>query len=732
MTSPDPGAEANKLGLEPLSGGLEPDLHFEGLPANEQSPQDSPEEPTPSNDDDLEPVGDPRSGSMLRSSAVMAAGTLVSRILGFLRWALLLIAIGGVGANDAFQVANTLPNAVFNLLAAGLLDAILVPQIVRALKTRSGSVYVNRLLTLAGLILFGLTILMLACASLLVTISAAQMAPEWKNLAVIFAWWCLPQIFFYGLYALLGEFLNARGIFGPYMWTPVANNIVGIAGILLYIAVYGTATDISDPSLWDFQRTAILAGPATLGVIVQALLLFIPLRKAGVKLRLDFHFRGTGLRSASTVTGWVFATLLVGQVGTLSTSNIAGAANQWWQDTGVFAPSNAALSYAFMVYMLPQSIISVSIATAIFTRMASAAADKDHQLLVQQYYYGVRSTLLLVMWLTAVLGAGAIPVFQALGPNNPVEHMVGYAQVLVATLPGMIGACVVLFSQRVFYAIENARPVFLTILFPTIGQIILGWTLKAFLPATMWLSGAMFAEALSRLAQGVIAVYLIHQVFKQVQPRHMIGHMVRYGLFALVSGAVGYGALKLVGTVHQGEGALENFLGAAARGFLVFVVVTIVYFLIVVIFDRETTQLVMSILSRRIPALARFAGEEDEDHEGAQTEVSAGVDIPVSDDAPDTAGPHPDGDVPTATKTPAARPTGGRRSQPVAPALAHSQVLHDLQSPHTATSEETQTGERPRTDAEQVMNPHWHEVPTATFDDLVLGTHAREDDPEVS
>lgn len=687
-----------------------------------------------------EPIGGPRKTSLLRSSAVMAAGTFLSRILGFVRWALLLIAIGGVGANDAFQAANTLPNMVFNLLAAGLLDAILVPQIVRALKTRSGSVYVNRLLTLAGLILFVMTIVMLAGANVLVTLTASQMAPEWKSLAVVFAWWCLPQIFFYGLYALLGEFLNARGIFGPYMWTPVANNVIGIAGILLYIAVYGTSMDLSDPTLWDFQRTAIIAVPSTLGVVVQALLLFIPLRRAGVKLRLDFHFRGTGLRSASTVTMWVFATLVVGQVGTLSTTNIASAANQWWQETGVFAPSTSALSYSFMVYMLPQSIVSISIAAVLFTRMAASAADNDHQALVEQYYEGVRINSLLVMWLAAVLAAGALPVFQALGPNNPIEHMQGYAQVLVMMLPSTIGASVILFSQRIFYALEDARPVFYTALGPTIVQVILGWSLMAVLPPTQWLLGAVFAESVSRVAQGVIAVLLVHKHLPQVRPMRIFTYMIRYSVFATVSALAGYGALRLVGTAHTGARALENFFGAAARGLLVFVVVTAVYFVVVAVFDRDTTARVASLLARRIPALARFAPavEAGEDVADGSLQTGAGEvarpdgpQVAVADVAAADAGGASGADTPAPVNAQGGRPAQAhRRGLPrpssrmslgtasdtqrrkVASAVAKSQLFADLQRGEVSPNYHG---------ASAVKNPHWHQRPTSSFDELVFG-----------
>ncbi|WIK64167.1 murein biosynthesis integral membrane protein MurJ [Gleimia hominis] len=555
--------------------------------------------------DNEELVGDPKQTSIARSTAIMAAGTIVSRLLGFVRWGLLLVAVGGTGANDAFQVANTLPNTVFNMLAAGLLDAILVPQIVRAFKTRGGSAYVNRLLTLAGLILLGLTTLMVIGAGVLVEISAAQMDPQWKHLAIIFAVWCLPQIFFYGLYSLLGETLNARGVFGPYMWTPVVNNVVAIVGLLVFMMVYGTGGDLLDAATWDWSRTALLAAPTTLGVVVQAVMLIPFLRSAGVRLRLDFHFRGANLRSASKLTAWVFATLTVGQLGYLSTSNIAAAANSWGVAHDTFAPANAAMSYTFMVYMLPQSIISVSIATALFTRLAASAADHDHLMMAQQYHFGVRITSMLTLWLAACVGAAAAPVFQALGPNNSVEILSGFVDVLIALLPGLAGAAVILFSQRVFYSLEDGRPVFFTVLVPTLCGIALAWTLKAFIHPTFWLLGASVADSLSRIAQGVIAAFYVKHKLPDADPLRVINDALRYGFFAISAALVGAAFLHVVGPFATGS-ALVCLLGALWRGLFTGVIVTGVFFGFLIAFDRANSQRALVVLSRRIPPLRRF------------------------------------------------------------------------------------------------------------------------------
>ena len=174
-----------------------------------------------------EPEGSSPSSNraLATSAAVMASGTLVSRVLGLLRNALLVAVIGMVAfggqsgsMSDAWSVANKLPNIISMLLAGGVLNAVLVPQVVRAMKRRDGGEeYVNRLLTLAMTILAGITVLLTAAATLLITLYAAQFQPEWKAVAVGLAYWCIPQLFLYGLYTLLGQVLNARSVFGPYM-----------------------------------------------------------------------------------------------------------------------------------------------------------------------------------------------------------------------------------------------------------------------------------------------------------------------------------------------------------------------------------------------------------------------------------------------------------------------------------------------------------------------------------
>lgn len=433
------------------------------------------------------------------------------------------------------------------------------------------------------------------------------MAPAWKSLAVVFSVWCLPQIFFYGLYNLLGETLNARGVFGPYTWAPVINNVIGIAGLIVFILVYGAATDVNDPTVWNASRTALLAGPATLGVIVQALILIPPLRRAGIHIRPDFKFRGAGLRSASKVTGWVFAVLLVNQVSVLSTMNIGAAANNWREITGQFAPSITAINFTYMIYMMPQSIIATSLSIAIFTRLASAVTDGRMKSVAADFHFGVRTTTILNLWSAAILGAGAIPIFQALAANATRVEISYTALALVMMLPGLASAAIVMFAQRVFFAFEDGRPVFYAVLAPTLVFVAVSWILKANLPGYLWVITVLAAEALSRLGQAGISLHLVSRRLPGVRRGLVIRDTLIYSGISIVSGLVAVGALHLVGPFAPGERYLVKFLGAAWRGVLVVVVVTLVYLLLMAVFERRGFESVLQTLGKRIPVLKRLA-----------------------------------------------------------------------------------------------------------------------------
>ena len=526
--------------------------------------------------------------SILRASALMASGTMVSRILGFVRNAMLIAAVGatagGVGA--AFQTANTLPNTVFNLLASGIFDAVLVPQIVGAIKRRhDGDTYVNRLLTLAGTLLFLVTFATMVLAPVLVMITAAGYTEDIRNLAILFALLCLPQLFFYGLYNLLGELLNAREIFGPYMWAPVVNNVVGIAGLGAFLAIWGGAPDGGIPA-GDLTGAQfwVLAGSATLGVICQALCLLWPMRRAGVSFKPDFHFRGTSFGSMPRVAGWTFATLGVSQVGVLSTNNLAAMADGFIGQGGAQGGVVGILAYstAFMIFMVPQSLITVSLTTAIFTRMAGAVADGDDRAVAENYHLGVRTITSLTLVAAAMLMAGSVPMMEiamAAKGGDP-EAVTGYALVLASLMPGVASTGMVLMSQRVFFAYEDVKPVFLMGIGPTIIQVIVGWSMYALTGARWWVVAAALGETVCRLTQGIIAVVWVSRENRYVDRAGLLRSYASYLAAAIVAGLVGFGLLWLMGIHTEISSTLGRMALAGVKLSLVSALTGLVYLLV--------------------------------------------------------------------------------------------------------------------------------------------------------
>jgi putative peptidoglycan lipid II flippase len=388
----------------------------------------------------------------------MAAGTVTSRLLGFVR-ASLLAGVVGVGlAGDAFDVANSLPNQFYLLLAGGVLNAVLVPQITKAATHDDGGhEFVNRLLTLAITLMLGATVIVTAAAPLLVRLFSQGWSPETLGLATAFALICLPQVFFYGLYTLFGQVLNARGHFAAYMWAPALANIVAILGLLYLRGAFRPKTPVHQ---WTPQMIWVLGGTATLGVVVQAAVLLIPLHRSGFRFRPVWGFRGVGLRSASTVALWTFAAVGVSQLGFIVTSKVLTHANDLLVDADRSPLGKVAYSLAFLLFMLPHSLITVSLVTALFTRISEAAHRRDTAEVVADLGRGLRMPAVLLVPITAGAAVLGFPAVHVLFPGNTEAEARGIAQVMTAMMLGLVPFGWFYLVQRVYYAYENAKTPF--------------------------------------------------------------------------------------------------------------------------------------------------------------------------------------------------------------------------------------------------------------------------------
>jgi len=506
-----------------------------------------------------------------RASAFLASGTIVSRVLGFVKAIVLAAAIGVVGSSsaDAFAVANGLPNTVYVIVAGGVLSAVLVPQIVRAsTHTDGGSAYINKLLTLALTVIGAATILATALAPVLTWVYAGSNS-EILPLAVAFAWWCLPQIFFYGLYTLLGEVLNARRSFGPFTWVPVLNNVVALIGLVIFGVLFGFDPDgtraIDD---WTPGMVAVLAGSATLGIVVQAVVLFWFWRRIGLRYRPDFRWRGVGLGAAGRMAGWTFGMLLLTTFAGIVQTQVV------LQASGAGA-SVAAIDNAWLVFMLPHSVITVSIATAYFTRMSEHAHAGNLDRVRDDLSSAVRGVSVILVLAAVVLMVVAYPFGAVFQPGLALASALG--NVIIAFAIGLVGFSILFVVQRTFYALGDTRTPFFFTLFQVV--VFTAAALSCILLPLEWTAvGIALSTTLASTAQLVLALVLLRRQLGRLDGRRIavsLGRDLAAAVLPVIAGVV---LLVVLGGTTEGGFAVTNRVGAILSMAIIGAVMAVLYF----------------------------------------------------------------------------------------------------------------------------------------------------------
>lgn len=535
--------------------------------------------------------------SLLRSSAVMAAGTGVSRVLGFARALVLAWAIGvNAAAADAFAIANTVPNNLYMLVAGGVLNAVLVPQIVRATRrSDGGQQYLDALLSIALAVLLTVAVALTAGAPLVIGLYAGDLDGAMLALTVAFAFWCLPQVFFYGLYTLLGQVLNARGSFGPYMWAPAVNNVVAIAGLLVFVALFGAGAQAHPVGSWTPGKITVLAGTATLGVVLQALVLLVPLRRAGFRYRPRGGWRGLGLGTAGGVAAWTFAAVLVGQLGFLLVTNNAAVARESTleqpADLAAATPSMAAWTLAFLLFMLPHSLVAVSVVTALFTRMSHAAAALDVTAVRSDVSSGLRVLGVATVLATAGLLVLAGPLGRIISSASDAEAQ-AIGRVAAAMAVGLPAFSASYLLQRSFYAFEDARTPFL------VQLVVVGvWTAGNVLSLLLLPPGDLMVGVAASMSAGNIAGALAAAWFLRRRLHGLDGYLVVRTHVRLLVGGVVAGLAGVAVTSALSELTWSSRLGAVVTCVTAGTLMTVSYLLVLrALRVRELDHLV-----RRLP-----------------------------------------------------------------------------------------------------------------------------------
>ncbi|MDQ0729089.1 murein biosynthesis integral membrane protein MurJ [Microbacterium sp. W4I20] len=519
---------------------------------------------------------------------------MASRLTGLLRTIVLVSLIGSnqSAVADAFFVANQLPNSIFSLISVGVLTAVVVPQIVRATADADGGkAFISKMFTLGTTVLVVATALAMVLAPWLVAVQLRPDNPEQIALATAFAYWCLPQILFYGLYALLGEALNARRVFGPFTWAPVANNIVSIAGFLVIGALFGdNMVNVAD---WTPDMIGWLGGVATVGIVSQAAILLVLWFKAGIALSIDFKWRGAGLSNLGRAAGW---TLLMA-----ASSMTAGFYQSWVaNEASGQGAAVAVMSNAWLVFMLPYSVIVFSIGTPYFTQIAEhAAAGRDDDLR-RDISKSIRVLGFFLTGALAVTAAAAIPASRVF-TNSPSDAS-DAAVVLLCYLVGLLPLAVLFIIQRTFYAYGDTRtPFFFTLLQCAIvittatGAALLN--ASGVLPTALLAAAVALGQSAASTIQTIVAVVLLHRRIGSLGAGTWLAALARFALAAIPAGLAGWGLFLLLGGV-DGWMAGEKILGALGAA-IVAGAVLVVYVGALALFRTPELKQAASILRAR-------------------------------------------------------------------------------------------------------------------------------------
>ena len=405
-----------------------------------------------------------------------------SRVLGFVRTAL-FAAIAGTGiAADAFNQANNLPTIIYTFIATGVVTGVLIPQITKAMKRADGGEdFINRLLTLSVLVILVVTVVCTVGASWLIRLTLAANAkeavPGYLQLAILLGYWCMPQILFYGLYAVLGQVLNARGHFMAFAWAPAWANIIQILGLVWFLVEWGYQPN---PGSWSMSMIIVLGVSTTAGIAVQGLCLIWPLYKDGFRFHPRFGWRGYGFGDVSRMTMWTFAIVLVTTPQTFVLTWLMTAMRHGVTDYAGLTTQQ----YALTLSILPTSLVTVSVVSALFPAMSTAWQDKDNERMKGLVRQGlIAPSVLVIASSVALIGLG-MPIIQVVyGHRLTDADALNVWWVMTAYCVGNWVSGITRLKQRYYFAKQDGWTNFWLVL------VQIGVQFMIAIPAFLWLSG---------------------------------------------------------------------------------------------------------------------------------------------------------------------------------------------------------------------------------------------------
>ncbi len=497
--------------------------------------------------------------SIAGATGVMALGTVASRATGFLRVAVMVYALGISQVADAYNLANTVPNIVYELLLGGVLTSIVVPLIVQATREDGddGQAFGSALLTAVVTVLGAAVVALMVFAPQIVNLlSPRESTPGERELATTLLRYFLPQVLFYGLGAAMTAVLNTRRVFGVPMFAPALNNLVVVATGLVFTQLSGPTTGTGLTT----TQIAVLGAGTTLGVVVMTVALLPALRRSG------FHWRPTlrghpGLRRAARLGVWVAGYVVVNQVGLFVVIRLARAAT---------VGGYSAYTYAFLLFQLPHAIVSVSVISALLPRMSGHAVDRDHAALRDSVSYGARLVISLLVPAAVGLVLLAAPVAVAIMSHgrSSVADAEFVGQVLAVFGCGLVSFSLFQLLLRVFYALQDTRTPTLVNVACVAVNIGADLLLFSLLDGRRRVLGLAAGHALAYTFGAVVFAVILRRRLGGLDLARVTRTATRVAVGAAIMGLGVYGAARMGEQIVQGStaAAVASILSGVAVG----------------------------------------------------------------------------------------------------------------------------------------------------------------------
>ncbi|GAA2167267.1 murein biosynthesis integral membrane protein MurJ [Actinomadura napierensis] len=469
--------------------------------------------------------GKAAAGGVLRSGAIMAIGTLVSRVTGFLRTAVIVAALGTGLLANAYNTANTIPNQIYDLLLGGILTSVIVPLLVRA-KERDrayGEQYEQRVFTLAVLGLAVLTVVAVAAAPLFIDVLAGSYTGDQRHIAVLFAEFFLPQIFFYGVGAFAGAILNTRNSFAAPMWAPILNNIVVIAVGGAFLALSSGKVDPSSISDTQFM---VLAAGTTGGIVLQTVALWPSLRRAGFRWRPRLDFKRGEIGQVGRMAGWTLLYVVATQIGLAVVTALANRAGDLGHSKGLGDGYGYTPYFnAYQLFQLPYAIVGVSVITALLPRMSRFAAEGKIGDVRSAFSSGLRLSSVIIMPAAAlmlVLGPEITTVLFAHG-NTSADDALVIARVMQMFAIALVPFSIYQLMLRVFYSFGDTRTPALVGVVSVTSNIIMAFAAYNVLGVKWIVVGIAGGYAVTNIVGTLVCWLVLRRKLGGIDGRRIVG-----------------------------------------------------------------------------------------------------------------------------------------------------------------------------------------------------------------